>query len=417
MIRLLLLALCVEMGFAQNRGLLDPVFPVRAVHIFAESQDYAVSDDFLKRASLNGFNYVILECALDGTDWDRTTGKVRTTKTTGKTLRLKMKEAFQKVDRYGMRLIPEFQTADGHSRHWDVANASIAWNVIGPAGVYESYCTPYAPDAPMDLSFDELITTIRNGFKDAALPYPLEYIHIGMDEAVRNIGNPVVTTIMIGQCTPDRTYLNTFDATKNGFDRTELENGIRSLIALHIDRRTDRIRTICNATGYGYATKMMIYGDMLDPQHSGGQRYLTPVPGNLMVATDGALNKVAAVTRPNVVYSPWMYPSDDYPYYSGNDYDTYNTLSHFKAQGAKVAFAHEIGDDCIFSDGVGGGQMRRQNQFKEWLFNSQLPEFRNTIVGYVAAPWCAWSSTSPSISFKTLEFLSNETTYLVPFNN
>jgi hypothetical protein len=405
---------------------------LRIAFIFADNT-FDVPSSFLLRAKQNGYNYVLALLPYDARHWN-TNGTVNSTFVSDLTA------AFTKADSYGMRLIPHFQQGNAHSSpglRWSVHQgispspiSDLLWNVVGHgpcAGPGRVVCEMHMPDsswawnytqsfAPdpvganaFDYTYKQLLVGIKSAFVASGLD-SLRYIHLGHDEPVGGWGldpnNPfdmtpgnLGDTLAIGNSTVDSAFI----AARPHGTQAQTDTAFCWLMANELERRVYHADSILANMG----TKIMVWADAYDPQHQGGQ----PTPqlfNGHTVYTSGVLKKISGPTKSKLILMPWMYPYSRFPGHSANDYNTDSTYAYFKANGFKFIYTHEIGDDCVFNDGVGGGNGERFKQLSEYIGAAQQPIYRQSVLGYTSVHWC----TSPtSISFKSLEYHSHWALY------
>lgn len=400
-VALFLAALCLT---AQAEVQL-PHHRVRAAFILAEGM--TIPSDFLDRARQNGYNYILAHFGFYTFHWS-VNGSYNASFVN------EMKAAFLAVDAKGMRLIPLFQFGTKHaSEGLRTVNTHISWNIVGtgpcpgkapvacPATLNFSHA--FAADPPgtqgVDHTYKQLLTGIKAGFDAAKLRYPLEYVHLGHDEPTSGwglhpqdtVGTPphrLDDTLILGNSPVDSLFL----ASIIGKDTTQAktEYAFESLLADELSRRVRQADSIL-----GHDVKIMVWGDAYDPQHAGG----IPMPqlfNDKRVRTRGAILRVPASQRPRLVLMPWMYPSLDYPYWQGNDYNTDSTFEYFKGAGYTFVYAHEVGDSLAVSPW-------QRLQLSEEIATAAKPAYRSHNAGFCSVHWRGWTRP-PWVNFRSLEY-------------
>ncbi|MFC1476783.1 LamG-like jellyroll fold domain-containing protein, partial [Fibrobacterota bacterium] len=367
----------IRIAYSHDSGDPDPINnPVLA-------RAYHIPDDFLARAKRNGYNYILFGFWLVSEDWDNVNGSP--VDHPNSNLRDKLQAAFEKVDSYGMRLIPLFQMANSHSM-WQWTNENIEFN--NNNGKETPQIAPDAHDPVtgqehgLDYSYGKLIETIANAFNEANLPYDLEYIHLGHDEIIaidENLdpSDPNYVRIAFGQCNADEAALTTLISGGKTTEQAHLE-----LLADEIERRVDSVNVIFNRINPGSPTpKVMIYACMLDKNWIGGWTTLNNYINNSTIQTAKTLDMLSV--QDDLILMPWVYysphPWVDYP--NGGNYDTYGTLKSF----------NDAGYMFIYTFGLSGSLADWDNptlyQLGQWYHNAFHPDVSNKNLGFCSVHW------------------------------
>ena len=354
---------------------------------------------FLDRAKQDGYNYVLVETPLNPAFWDTAQGIV-----ISDSLRIKLTAAFVAANNHGLRLIPLYQMMHGCATIWANINHNIArtWNTfqwVDSKGTPHYIGCPSLSSDPygqrqMDSTVNQLILTTKTAFDSAHLSYPLEYIHLGHDEFMATYDAPRMLNIATTSLR-DRAYIWTFDKNHdNQLDSGEVQEGIQSLIAQEIDRRVSQIQRIC-----GSETKVMLWGDMFDPQFNGGTHWRCLMLGSTKtITTAGALSKISSNGRSNILFMPWNYSAyvSDENGFSGHYYDSKTAFQYFKDNNCRFAWTYAIDSGTISSDNI--------KQLNSYVCASGLTTFQGYCGGYCAATWYPWNPQNKA--FRVLEYIA-----------
>lgn len=340
-----------------------------------------IPDGFLSRTRAAGYNYILSEYNL----WHYYSGAGQWPN--GRTdLEDRLQEDFEKVDGYGMRLIPLFQTGSMWSRHWQAVDAGdIDWVPL-PAGHKPGIGMPsYAPTQggnikPFGTYFQELLQIIENAFNRATLSYSnLEYVHIGHDEAVDyNTRN-----LLVGRSAMDQQWM----LSHPGSDEVDL-------MIFELEER------VADAVAIVPGTRLLIWADMWDPWRNGNP-----------YGTADLANRASNVIRNNVIFMPWQYDAQS----NGADYPTVQAYRTFSTNNLQFLFTMAIADN-----GQNRHMMPRMPQVWEHVNAGGRAEFRNHLLGYCSAHWDGngWGTEyhppNKDRAYDLLEFLSHTHYYQIP---
>jgi len=369
----------------------------------------AVPSGFYERARANGFNYVLAEFHLHGSDWRGG----RYTALPGTGLKERLKKEFIKADSYKLKLIPLFQTSNAHSGHWQAADndKKIGWQEL-PKGVssdqpMDKVVPTFAPDSQdvwgFDSTFKELLKVIYGAFNSAknSLSYKtLDYIHFGADEpAVICTSGVKKRVVMARLCQNDRDWLK-----KNNYNNYKVQDQILLLLGSNIKRKVQMIKKVGADSGQT-TTTALYYGDVLDPNQDGGDRadlyaftdFLNPSPSGIEKITTYSLAASADVqdVKNSSIVVQWYYNKD----YKGKDYDTDSTFRYFAHNGLKFLHGNAIANE--------GGSIAndRLYQLAEQMFVGSLPKYNNYARGFGSFHWNTKPYNPDERMYKTMEFL------------
>jgi len=409
-IMLMICCLCFGNLYAQTYN------NIRVAYFDVGTHD-SIPSDFYKRVRANGFNYVLVEYGLDGSMWKNG----RYIDTLGG-LQKKLEREFGAADRYGLKLIPLFQTSSSSSNHWkNIINDTTQWQML-PSSIdttirraYREKVPTFAPDPSGVLGFDtafcEVLKLIYRAFKGAKsssqLSYSnLDYIHFGADEPIANLvlDNELKRVVMAGMCKRDRDWLN-----KNNLENVGTQNKILALLGSNIQRKVQMIADA--GRKYGHTTKAMYYGDMLDPNHLGGTNLLYAF-SNLFDTVSSGTTKIKTYTlasssyvqaiRESSIVVQWNYEKKN-AYSDKDEYNTDSTFRYFTHNKLMFLHGNEIthNDDYISEN--------RLHQLMEQAVVGADPKFNNYVRGFVSFHWK--SGVLPFNNnlrmYKTMEFLSH----------
>jgi hypothetical protein len=391
---------------------------------------------FYERARADGFNYVLAEFILNDTDWIKTgsnAGRYNWARA-GKGLHKQLRTEFIVADNYGLKLIPLFQTSNVHSEHWKGVNPNIGWQKL-PTVVRQDVCKAadetvptFAPDYQgvngFDTSFKDLLSVIYSAFNTAHQDKPtfsyknLDYIHFGADEpsfqfTIKN-GADTLDMLMVGMCQNDKDWLS-----KTGLSGHSVKSRVLGLMAENIRRKIRMINEAGrNHSWYNDTTKhnttALYYGDMLDPNHTGGaNRHLCTfsslsTPDTLQttpIKTYSLADSLIKAIKDSSMVVQWWYDEE----YGGKDYDTDSTFRYFAHKGLTFLHGNALADNSSLIN------YSRLHQFMEQAVVSTDPKFNDFVMGFVSFHWCGgqsyynnnkdWNGQVPS--YKTMEFLSH----------
>ncbi len=412
-------------------GQSDPILKYNSVrlayYLFGEELAQGKADGYLRRAAKAKYNYLLAEFHLDT---DKSNPGIAAKKD-------EFRRAFLRVHQHGMRMIPKIQLGSKWSLHWTAANnPKIQMNVYHDgSGTWGCPSFAYDPDG-IDASFEELLRVLKEAFEEAKLPYELEFIDLGHDEPVDD------GYLLIGGV-PDQVSgpQDRFAQVDRDFIIGRMENhqedvstAVQALVVDELSRRVTQVHRII-----GENTKILVYGDLWDPQANGGiekKTFLTAkeevcydkggrevdcsapdvfrsstrvrafyskmTPG--IASLPGLSAEQKAVFVDNVILRPWCY-YDSWPFGGDPDgdgnYDAEKSFSYFARHGLKFIYTsvhHEHPADSAYTE----GEFRAMTKF---VRASRL--FRNNCLGYAAAPWNTRWQDPPDTAeiFDTLEEL------------
>jgi hypothetical protein len=363
-----------------------PFNSLRIAYYACNATTDVIPEGFLLRAKAAGYTHVLAEyqITLHQSEWSN--GYY-----VGSSMRNGLTNAFKRVNSYGMKLIPEFQSGSYWSGHWAATNnPNIQWEYIdyGSGNVQRSTTPVFAPNpSGMDLSFEQLINMINDAFNATNMNYSLDYIHIGHDEPFYNNGS--TSGLAVGRSDLDQNWIATHPAT--------LQNtSIQLLMADEISRRVNAIKTKIPSAC------VLIYGDAWDPEQNGG-------PFNTANVINAPAVQNSSVKN-NLIVIPWQYDQ----YYGSNDYNSQTAFNHFSNSGIAFLFGSALTDGNAFPS------LSRFNQISEYILTSQLPTYRNRMAGFVVFNWGGVWDNSKSIynqmqCFNGLEHVSHLAYYGTQF--
>ena len=398
-----------------------------AYYLFGEELPSGSADGYLKRAAAAQYNYLLAEFHLDTNEANP---GIRPKKE-------EFRKAFLKAHDFGLRMIPKIQLGSKWSLHWEAAgNPNIQMNVYHDASRAWG-CPSFAHDPDgIDASFEELLVVLKEAFDEAELPYELEFIDLGHDEPVDD-GYLLIGGVHEIHAGPrDRFAQVDRDFIKKRMEsyQEDLSTAIQALVVDELFRRAEQVHRII-----GPETRILVYGDLWDPQANGGiekktfmavdeevcfdkdgrevdcteagvlrsssrPRVLTSKMTPGIAELPGLSEEQKVVFRNSIVLRPWCY-YDSWPFGGDPDgngsYDAENSFSYFSQHGLKFIYTSvhwERPDDTDYTEGEG-------RAMRKFVRASRL--FRQNCLGYAAAPWeTRWQEppATPPI-FDTLEEL------------
>jgi hypothetical protein len=379
---------------------------------YSPGQD-AIPVAFYERVRANKFDYVLAEYNLDGTHWKDGCYKGDT----GFRLREKLQNEFIAADRYGLKLIPLFQTSNGGSWHWGKTGIKIDWQTLPPNAdsvarvkTFQKFTT-LAPDTlnekGLDYAFKGLLdSVIYKAFNSVKLSYRnLDYIHFGADEQAYHCTIGVVPkhVVMAGLCDKDRKWLKS-----KGYDTSATTNPstVQSRIVALLGQNIKRKVRMINEAGirHGHNTTALYYGDMLDPNHNGGGdttlcsfgHLSSSAPTAIRIKTSGVASSdsVQAVRNSSIVVQ-WNYDR----LFLEKDYDTDSTFRYFAGRGLKFLHGNTLAED---GDPINNG---RWYQLDEQMYVGSRPKYDCCVRGFVSFHWHNKPYDPNEKMYKTMEFL------------
>lgn len=351
----------------------------------------ADGDKGLIKAKSTGYNYVMVEF------WQPHTAEV-------------FRDAFRKVNSYGMRLIPSVQLGSQHSIGWEsFPGQQIDWNMVTING--KTYkCPSLVEDNSsngFDACFKQFLQAVRNGYNQAGLSYPLEYIHLGHDEL-----NLYETNQLLINCGSklDEAFLGNFT-----LNNTDISPVIQQLLSTEIYRRIKQVQEVLN-NNISPFTKVLIWGDQWDPEHNGGYFKIifnvkvcyNIVFGNCLpcnscspFCTERFENKIATLSpgilslpgltdaqkselKSNLILQPWSYGEEGGA--PGDFYNAQNTFNQFTAYGFKFGSVSSI----VAVDPNNYQEQIRQSFSMMHNYINASRNFKSNFTGYTAAQWLDW---------------------------
>lgn len=398
-----------------------------AYYRFGEELAAGHADGYLERAVRSNYNYLLAEFNLDS---DGANPGIPGKKE-------EFRKAFIRAHQFGLRMIPKIQLGSKWSLHWmAVGNEKIQMNTYHD-GQRRWGCPSFAYDPDgIDASFEQLLTVLKEAFDEAGLPYELEFIDLGHDEPVDDgyllIGG--VPDEVAGESDAfaqlDRDFI--FDRIQNHGESAS--TAFQTLLVDELYRRVKQVHRV-----FGTNTKILVYGDLWDPEANGGIEKMTFLKADEEVCYDKGGSQVVCtsvevfrtsrrpsvvlarmtpgiallpglsetereVFRANVILRPWCY-YDSWPFGGDPDgsgtYSAERTFRYFADHGLKFIYTsvhHERPADHEYTE----GEYRAMTRYVK---ASRL--FPDSCYGYAAAPWeTRWVDPpgTPKI-FDTLEEL------------
>ncbi len=353
---------------------------LRLAHLQLGPTTTQVPTGFLIRAKAAGYTHILCEYLIHpANEWSNGfyVGASGTF-----SFRDGLRDAFQAASAYGMQLIPLFQVANEYSGHWsNTNNAGIDWESRPDGSTSTMPALAYDANG-FDRSFTELITVIRDAYTASGIGGSLGYVHLGHDEARDAAGN-----LLIGRSGIDSIWMA---ANPPPSGSTSIQN----LYANSIARRVQDVKSILPNT------QVMIWGDMLDPQHNGGQ---------FNTANTIALPAMqSSSVRDNLIIIPWSYhrcfaSETPPPCPSGTIlYNSQTAFTHFKSNSYRF----------LFASNEEGNIPTRILMTDDYLRTANMPDYRNQVKGFVSTNWgVSWNNGNDAYqqdySFKLLEKLSH----------
>jgi hypothetical protein len=398
-----------------------------AYYLHGEELATGLANGYLERAARAQYNYLIAEFHLDS---DESNPGISAKKE-------EFRKAFLLAHEHGMRMIPKIQLGSKWSLHWTATNnPHIQMNRYHDGQrIWGCPSFAYDPDG-IDASFEELLTVIREAFIEANLPYDLEFIDLGHDEPVDD-GYLLIGGVPDSVAGPEDSFAQIdrefiLDRVNNHGD--DVSTAFQTLVVNELFRRVGQVQRIL-----GPETRILVYGDLWDPEANGGIEKRTFLTKEEEICYDHAARKVACdsdemdrraiemviqhsqmtpgigslpgltddqktIFRNGVILRPWCY-YDAWPFGGDPDGDgKYNaeaSFSYLAKHGFKFVFTsvhHEKPSDKAYTE----GELRAMTKYVK---ASRL--FRDSCYGYAAAPWEArWQDPPDTLEiFDTLEEL------------
>ena len=310
--------------------------------------------------------------------------------------------AFQAVDKEGMRLIPLVQSGSKWSMHWKAVDKNIAMNAMKNGRGCPSWS---AGDTHMEQAYRSMISSMRQAYADAGLPYPLEYVHIGHDEATetKTVG------LLIGNGESeysefDRSYIRARMAEGDG-----AQMAFQKIMSGEIYRRVKVVQD-----SLGGNVKVLIHGDMWDPQANGGNPQKTFLESeekkvSVRIAPNGAAwMGIAALPglsaeqktflKQHLVVMPWIYARTWKPSPDGDEeYKPDVTFAYLAGNGFSVVYEGAVttGDNPL-----NNGAIEAIHKY------ARAAERRpNGILGFASMHWGASGYDTSVNCWKTMEYM------------
>jgi hypothetical protein len=396
-------------------------------------------DDFLLRVKNNGYNYLQSEFhfSFKGDATDSRGFSVRATSKSIGDKKDDFKNAFIKTDSFGIRLVPEIQMGDCHAADWKFARDHWNNNIqmtriqmndsMGP--VYGCHAFTDEPGG-VDKTFVEYLQVILAAYTEAAVRYPLEFIHLGHDEPSAG------TWLIMGNCKTGQAtaanagaflcgndisnwkvhrVLDTCSADINYLAANSVSPGtptlaVQKLLVSEIFRRINQVQSV-----FGTRTKVVIHADMWDPQFYFQKYYLANdqmvTPSNGICDLPGLKNGEKEKFRKNIILMPWVWEQCQGPSTSMKivKYNPDITFSRFSKKGFKFIWMHTITEGST-------NAAQSQSYYKTSL------KYTSNCLGYAAASWNApyidRETKAPYRCYDILESLHNLNTVLpsIDFN-
>jgi hypothetical protein len=398
-----------------------------------------LADGYLERAAKANYNYVSAEFHLDT---DENNPGISAKKD-------ELRKAFLRIHRYGMRMIPVIQLGSKWSLHWTAANnPNIQMNRYHDGN--RSWGCPSFANHPegIDASFEELLGIIKEAFEEADLPYDLEFIDLGHDEPVDD-GYLLIGGVPDAVAGPEDTFAQIdrdFILARVERYGDDVSTAFQTLVVDELYRRVTQVQRII-----GPHARILVYGDLWDPQANGGieketflvkkeefcydleakqidcegdgvdrkaiemvNQHSKMTPG--IGALPGLTEPQKSTFRDGVILRPWCYydvwPFGGDPDGNGN-YDADLSFSYFAKHGLKFVYTsvhHEKPENVSYTE----GELRAMNKY---VTASRL--FPDFCYGYAAAPWEAkWQDPPGTLKiFDTLEELYELNKRHIPENS
>ena len=420
---------CLVISAVSGQGSLALEYnSVRAAYYrFGEELAAGQADGYLERAAKAKYNYLIAEFHLDSNPAHPGIPEKKE----------EFRKAFVKANQYGMKMIPKIQLGSKWSLHWTtVGNKNIQMNRYFD-GNRTWGCPSLAFDKDgIDASFEDLLSVLREAFEEAELPYDFEFIDLGHDEPVDD-GYLLIGGVPDEVAGPNDSFAQVdrnFIIDRVEKHRVDVSTAFQTLIVDELFRRVEQVHRIL-----GRSTRILVYGDLWDPEANGGIEkrtflmekdevcydkggreasctseeafrssfrrtsvYSKMTPG--IAGLPGLNEDEKRMFRDSVILRPWCY-YDSWPFGGDPDGDgTYNaekTFGYFSQHGLRFIYTsvhHEKPANVEYTE----GEYRAMKKFVE---ASRM--FRDSCYGYAAAPWEArWEEPPSTLKiFDTLEEL------------
>ncbi len=383
-------------------------------------------DALIERAFKNRYNYAIVEFDF------RITDNIVGNKDVYNNLGNDVKNACVLLSKREMRLIPMFQMSSQWSLGWktlrdfenpDIGINSITCNRENPQLVTNAICNytdnlstvnegsnSWAPEPNgVDKSIIEVFDAIKQGFSDANVNYPLEFIHIGHDEPqflnwciIAGIGSECETAY------PYKGNLARGESSQADINyiQTKINAGLSTQSAYQMLLADELYRRVSQAEQvYGTNVKIMIYGDSYDNQSWGGvplwiqKGYGDKITLSGAIDLPGLTESQKSKVKERIIPILWNYHGKveraDNPldFLTRSDYNSNEAINRFVSRGFKVMYcgALQNGNDS-------------KNQIKE--YSSTSHNYRNNCLGYCAAAWVdTYDPNLPDNKWSVIEYI------------
>ena len=336
------------------------------------------------------------------------------------------------LDRFDIRIIPLIPMSSRWALQWKMLqmyeNPSIGMNTVTanddlPAVLGENPICQYAdsltgvthgsnswgpePDG-VDKSVRELFTAINDGFTDAQVDYPLEYVHIQHDEPqvlnrllMGGIATPCGTTLPFrgnfarGETSAaDSIFIN--EALRNGHS---LAGAYQLLLADELFRRATQAKEV-----FGSGVKLMFFAESFDFQSWGNVPWHVNFGDTTITICDvidlPGLDEAQKNTfKKQLIPMLWNFDGKNpfvkniLDYLHRSDYDSDASFSRFAEKGFRFLYigALQNGEDS-------------RKQIIEYANASR--NFPDHCLGYMAAAWdIGYDTLSPDKKWDILEYM------------
>ncbi len=281
------------------------------------------------------------------------------------------KEAFEKAESFGLKLIPGFGMCSPHCKIWkeegfsqvnyDNEIKNIKMNEISTTHDSETkswISTPFKDPKfqeyfkiilqQVKLEFDAAKSDANNNRRPFKFNKNIEYIHLSYDEAY-NLDPKVIPD-------PEPDYRETAVFTLlAGYSNRNDQNYIQSRISKHNDSSLafremyasniyDNIATIHSV--FESHPKLIIFADMFDPQSHGKWKFKTYLPnvevqlcsenGSGVLDLPGLSPYERNIVKSNLILNPWCYINNFYP--QQPPYNADSTFRYFTDKGYNIIF-------------------------------------------------------------------------------
>lgn len=263
-------------------------------------------------------------------------------------------------------------------------------------------CPSFSYDSTgFDQTFVEFLQQVKAAHSEANVNYPLEFIHLGHDEPA------YYTRLLVGDCkigdgsdwsvnsvtevcAADKSFIQNYSGSKS--------TAVQELFVTELFRRTEQVKS-----NLGSNVRVMIYGDIWDPQMN-GQRNMELWDGTIVNTTPGIAtlpgltNSQKEQMREKLVILPWNYDkSCDYD--GDGEYKANETFDYLSSNGFKFIYVHEITANNIYP--YDNNRVAQANEY----FNFSR-SYKENCLGYGAVHWDGWAYPVPKC-FDSMWYLYN----------